>query len=289
MGIKSVAISAPLPLVEEAKSCIERLGAVYHQRVGASTDVLCTTHHRLRYVDLEALRASQQETFVVSMDWLIDSGQANEFLDPSPYEIGSQSNDSPFVLERCVIAVTPTYPLPEGIDNLDAVRNAIVRLGGGFDFAGDNLGRMTHLCTTQLEVFNRLALIDSVCQYNKELRKQPKSDQKRIKLVRHDWLTRCLASKKKLDEENWLLKATDDGQLKSAHKRHLSVDEVGEDGLNAESNGDDGVEKFTRDGGDGADAVDRDQGARYRKSSDRNSRRQDGPVVGKNLLGKRRR
>ncbi|EGY23777.1 uncharacterized protein VDAG_05215 [Verticillium dahliae VdLs.17] len=254
--INSVTIVAPMPTdgvtLEEAKSWIEELGAVYHKRVRASTSVVCTTHHQMRYCNRQVLGASQQESFLVGLNWLFDSWDKHEFLDPNKYGIGPESDSSPFVLDGCLITITPTYPTSKETDNLNSVRNAIVRLGGSLDFSGDNLDGMTHLCISESEVPQRSALIDIVCSYNRELQKSPNMSHKFIKIVQHDWLKKCLDTKTKLDEEEWLLTVTavaDDGKLRSVPRRHhRSLDERSEDESSSESSGDDSADECIKDG-----------------------------------------
>lgn len=147
----NIAVSCPLPneiSLQEVKTWIYRLGGSYHEQVYETTQVLCSTDHRIRYLHQDAFRATQLRAAVVSFEWLQGSYDQGKFLPVSHYLLNTRRNPKYAPLTGCVIAFTSSFPLPKGSESYDGVRNAIIRLGGTHR-TGVRPDVLTHFCVTE--------------------------------------------------------------------------------------------------------------------------------------------
>ncbi|EEY23999.1 hypothetical protein HYQ46_002178 [Verticillium longisporum] len=195
----NIAVSCPLPdgiSLQEVKTWIYKLGGSYHERVYETTDVLCSTYHRIRYLHKDAFRATQLKAAIVPFEWLHDSYKRGKFLPVSRHLMHARQDPKCAPLRGCVIAFTSSFPLPKGGESYDSVRNAIVRLGGTHraDVRPDVL---THFCVTEKELDRFDSLVEHVVTHVQRPDREP------LWIVSHQWLTKCLEQHERAEESRF--------------------------------------------------------------------------------------
>ncbi|CRK21875.1 hypothetical protein BN1723_012508 [Verticillium longisporum] len=195
----NIAVSCPLPneiSLQEVKTWIYRLGGSYHEQVYETTQVLCSTDHRIRYLHQDAFRATQLRAAVVSFEWLQGSYDQGKFLPVSHYLLNTRRNPKYAPLTGCVIAFTSSFPLPKGSESYDGVRNAIIRLGGTHR-TGVRPDVLTHFCVTEKELNRHDSLVQHVLMHD------PRPDREPLWIVSHQWLTECLERHERVGESDF--------------------------------------------------------------------------------------